>query len=154
MSDNAVDLPAAAAALSAEDRADLVNALKDKLQLLSGEHADVMETLSPNVRKRVEVLKDLQSEHDELETKFLEERAQLQAKYQKLYEPLYTKRYEIVNGVIDVEGITNEAAVGEENKVVEEKGVPSFWLTAMKTNETLAEEVIQFMYIYCIASIC
>jgi nucleosome assembly protein 1-like 1 len=91
MSDSAVDLPAAAAALSAEDRADLVNALKDKLQLLSGEHAYVMETFSPNVRKRVEVLKDLQSEHDELETKFLEERAQLQAKYQKLYEPLYTK---------------------------------------------------------------
>ncbi|GAU22015.1 hypothetical protein TSUD_111550 [Trifolium subterraneum] len=59
MSDNAADLPAAAAALSAEDRAGLVNALK--------------------------------SEHDELETKFLEERAQLQAKYQKLYEPLYTK---------------------------------------------------------------
>ncbi|MCH96731.1 nucleosome assembly protein 1-like 1-like, partial [Trifolium medium] len=83
------------------------------------------------------------SKHDELETKFLEERAQLQAKYQKLYEPLYTKRYEIVNGVIDVEGITNEAAVGEENKVAEEKGVPSFWLTAMKTNETLAEEITE-----------
>lgn len=33
----------------------------------------------------------LQSQHDELETKFLEERAQLEAKYQKLYEPLYTK---------------------------------------------------------------
>jgi hypothetical protein len=42
---------------------------------------------------------NLQSEHDELETKFLEERAQLQAKYQKLYEPLYTKvsvRYSLV----------------------------------------------------------
>jgi hypothetical protein len=34
---------------------------------------------------------NLQSEHDELETKYFEERAQLQAKYQKLYEPLYTK---------------------------------------------------------------
>jgi len=34
---------------------------------------------------------NLQSEHDELESKFLEERAQLEAKYQKLYEPLYTK---------------------------------------------------------------
>ncbi|PNX78615.1 nucleosome assembly protein 1-like 1-like, partial [Trifolium pratense] len=143
MSDNAADLPAAAAALSAEDRAGLVNALKDKLQLLAGDHVDVMETLSPNVRKRIEVLKDLQDKHDELEAKFLEERAQLQAKYQKFYEPLYTKRYEIVNGVIDVEGVTNEAAVGEENKAAEEKGVPSFWLIAMKTNETLAEEITE-----------
>lgn len=33
----------------------------------------------------------LQTEHDELEAKFHEERAALEAKYQKLYEPLYTK---------------------------------------------------------------
>jgi hypothetical protein len=33
----------------------------------------------------------LQSEHDELEAKFHEERAALEAKYQKLYEPLYVK---------------------------------------------------------------
>lgn len=26
-----------------------------------------------------------------------------------------------------------------------EKGVPDFWLTAMKTNETLAEEVVEFV---------
>jgi hypothetical protein len=30
-------------------------------------------------------------QHDELEAKFFEERAALEAKYQKLYEPLYTK---------------------------------------------------------------
>jgi hypothetical protein len=34
---------------------------------------------------------------------------------------LWLQRYEIVNGVIDVEGITNEAAAVEENKVVEGK---------------------------------
>lgn len=33
----------------------------------------------------------LQSTHDELEAKFFEERAALEAKYQKLYEPLYSK---------------------------------------------------------------
>lgn len=33
----------------------------------------------------------LQSDHDELEAKFFEERALLEAKYQKLYQPLYTK---------------------------------------------------------------
>lgn len=32
-----------------------------------------------------------QSEHDKLEAKFHEERAALEAKYQKLYEPLYAK---------------------------------------------------------------
>ncbi|KAI8529668.1 hypothetical protein RHMOL_Rhmol12G0242400 [Rhododendron molle] len=140
LSDLGSSLPAAAAALSAEDRAGLVNALKDKLQNLAGQHSDVLETLTPKVRKRVEVLRELQSQHDELEAKFFEERAALEAKYQKLYEPFYTKRYEVVNGV-EVEGFTTEATMDEEDKEVEEKGVPSFWVTAMKTNEVLAEEI-------------
>ncbi|KAJ7951613.1 Nucleosome assembly protein [Quillaja saponaria] len=159
MSDLDTSLPAAAAvgtsssklkclalsvALSAEDRAGLVNALKDKLQHLAGQHSDVLETLSPKVRKRVEVLREIQSQHDELEANFFEERAALEAKYQKLYDPLYTKRYEIVNGVIEVEGAADEAAMDqEEDKAADEKGVPGFWLTAMKTNEILGEEITE-----------
>ncbi|KAL3528622.1 hypothetical protein ACH5RR_007944 [Cinchona calisaya] len=134
-------LPAAAAALSAEDRAGLVNALKDKLQHLAGEHPDIMETLSPQVRKRVEILRELQSQHDELEAKFFKERTALEAKYQKLYEPLYTKRYEIVNGVAEDEGVGDAPEDEEGDKGTEEKGVPNFWLLVMKTNEILAEEI-------------
>lgn len=142
MSDLGASLPAAAAALSAEDRAGLVNALKNKLQNLAGQHSDVLESLTPTVRKRVEVLREIQSQHDELESKFFEERAALEAKYQKLYEPLYGKRYEIVNGVVEVEGVKSEVAMDhEEDKAEEEKGVPDFWLTAMKTNEILGEEI-------------
>ncbi|GAV90833.1 NAP domain-containing protein/NAD_binding_2 domain-containing protein [Cephalotus follicularis] len=129
-------------ALSAEDRADLVNALKNKLQSLAGQHSDILQTLSPTVRKRVEVLREIQSQYDLLEREFFEERATLEAKYQKLYEPLYSKRYEIVNGIVEVEGITNEAAVDQGGDTyTEEKGVPDFWLNAMKTNEILAEEI-------------
>ncbi|RYR50384.1 hypothetical protein Ahy_A07g036979 [Arachis hypogaea] len=78
-------------------------------------------------------------QHDELEVKFSEERASLEAKYQKMYQPLYTKRFEIVNGVIEVEGITEEKTADAEED--EEKGVPVFWLNAMKNNEVLAEEI-------------
>ncbi|KAK9073291.1 hypothetical protein SSX86_007615 [Deinandra increscens subsp. villosa] len=83
-----------------------------------------------------------QSEHDEFEAKFFEERAALEAKYQKLYAPLYAKRYDIVNRVVEVDGANDEAAMdvtGDKGK--EEKGVPNFWLNAMKTNEILAEEL-------------
>ncbi|ONK59304.1 uncharacterized protein A4U43_C08F5070 [Asparagus officinalis] len=143
LSDLRSAIPANASALSAEDRAGLVNALKDKLQNLAGEHSDVLEALTPKIRKRVEVLRQIQSQHDELETKFFEEKAALEAKYQKLYEPLYTKRYEIVNGVVEVEGVTDVATeeASVEDKAPEGKGVPDFWLTAMKTNEVLAEEI-------------
>ena len=39
----------------------------------------------------------LQSQHDELEAQFLEERKALEAKYQKLYQPLYTKVYIVLH---------------------------------------------------------
>ncbi|KAG9156265.1 hypothetical protein Leryth_009143 [Lithospermum erythrorhizon] len=122
-------------ALNAEDREGLVNALKNKLQDLSGKHSDVLEGLTPNVRKRVDVLREIQSQHDELEAKFFEERAALEAKYQKLYQPLYSKRYEIVNGEVEVSDSQTEEADKED------KGVPGFWLAALKNNEVVGEEV-------------
>ncbi|XP_031488803.1 nucleosome assembly protein 1;3-like isoform X2 [Nymphaea colorata] len=130
------------AVLSEEDRAELVDVIKNKLQNLAGQ-SEFLESLSPVVRKRVTSLQEIQSQHDELEAKFFEERAALEAKYQKLYEPLYSKRYEIVNGVVEAESVKSEPA--EENaaddKAAEVKGVPDFWLTAMKNNEVLAEEI-------------
>ncbi|KAK8547246.1 hypothetical protein V6N13_097962 [Hibiscus sabdariffa] len=131
-------------ALNEEARADLVNALKDKLQNLSRDHTDMLESLSPNVRKRVEVLREIQGQHDELEAKFFEERAALEAKYQKLYQPLYAKRYDIVNGAGEAEGTTNETVMDQgEDKAAEEKGVADFWLIAMKNNEVLSEEITE-----------
>ncbi|CAN6336960.1 unnamed protein product [Urochloa humidicola] len=138
------------AELSAEDKANLVASIKNTLEGLASRHMDVLESLEPKVRKRVEKLREIQGQHDELEAKFFEERAALEAKYQKLYEPLYLKRYEIVNGVIEVEGVTESAdetpaeqKSGDENPAEqkEEKGVPAFWLNAMKNHEILAEEI-------------
>lgn len=81
-----------------------------------------------------------------LRRSFFEERAELEARYQKLYEPLYTKRYEIVNGITEVEGATEEAtetnASAEQNKSAV-KGVPEFWLSAMKTNERLGIQITE-----------
>ncbi|KAB2079859.1 hypothetical protein ES319_A05G031500v1 [Gossypium barbadense] len=125
-------------------RADLLNDLKNKLQNLSRHHTEMLERLSPDVKKRVEVLREIQGQHDELEAKFFEERAALEAKYQKLYQPLYAKRYDIVNGVGEANGTTDEAAMDQgEDKAAEEKGVPDFWLNAMKNNEVLSEEITE-----------
>lgn len=143
MDEIAADLPAVAA-LSREDRAGLLNALKSKLRDLAGESAPVLESLTPMVRTRVEALRQLQRQHNELEAKYFVERAALEAKYQKLYQPLYSKRYEIVNGMVEVEGVIEDgdAKKGDVN-APEEKGVPDFWLNAMKTNEVLAEEITE-----------
>ncbi|XP_010438804.1 PREDICTED: nucleosome assembly protein 1;1 isoform X1 [Camelina sativa] len=142
--DNNFSVANLTAALQGEDRAGLVNALKNKLQNLAGQRSDVLENLTPNVRKRVDALRDIQSQHDELEAKFREERAILEAKYETLYQPLYNKRYEIVNGTVEVELAPEDTKVDQgEEKTAEEKGVPSFWLTALKNNEVTSEEVTE-----------
>ncbi|KAF3571169.1 hypothetical protein F2Q69_00063048 [Brassica cretica] len=149
MSNDNLNMSDLTAALNVEDRAGLVNALKNKLQNLAGQHSDVLENLTPIVRKRVEALREIQASQIfqpfsfyffdlAFEAKFFEERAALEAKYQKLYQPFYTKRYEIVNGVVEVEG-----APEEEEKAAEEKGVPDFWLIALKNNEITAEEITE-----------
>ncbi|CAL9144879.1 nucleosome assembly protein 1;1-like isoform X1 [Musa acuminata AAA Group] len=139
LSDLSSALPSASrTALSARDRAGVVEAIKSKVESLAEQHPVMLDSLAPKVRKRVEALRAIQSQYDDLEAKFFVEKAALEAKYQKLYEPLYIKRYEIVNGVVEVEGVTDEALTKD---ATEEKGVPDFWLTAMRTNEVLAEEI-------------
>ncbi|GJR32087.1 putative reverse transcriptase domain-containing protein [Tanacetum coccineum] len=99
-----------------------------------------------------------QSEHDELDAKFFDERAALEEKNQKLYAPLYSKRYDIVTGAVEVDGAKEEDAMDQtppqEKKfeiqslksafvifyIFAAKGVPEFWLTAMKNNKIMAEE--------------
>ncbi|KAK2653604.1 hypothetical protein Ddye_013460 [Dipteronia dyeriana] len=82
---------------------------------------------------------DQTSQREEVEKKYYEERSALEAKYEKLYEPCYSKRYEIVNGIVKVEDgdFTKEGG----DKATKEEGVPNFWLTAMKFNEALAKEI-------------
>ncbi|KAJ8564410.1 hypothetical protein K7X08_000870 [Anisodus acutangulus] len=83
----------------------------------------------------------MQSQYNELEAQFLEERAALEAKFHKLYEPLYNKRYEIVNGVVEA---GDESTVDKEtNESAGDKGVPHFWLLAMKNNEILAKDITE-----------
>jgi hypothetical protein len=56
------------------------------------------------------------------------------------------QRAEIVNGVLEVEPSKNEAPelnAASEEVGEEEKGVPQFWVTAMKTNEILAMQITE-----------
>ncbi|KAK9944691.1 hypothetical protein M0R45_010248 [Rubus argutus] len=121
--------------------------IPDSTQSTNGHYSDTLEI--SNVYKRIEALKALQRQHTEVEKVYLEERAQLkdnfeyseyqeardklEAIYQDLVQPFYRERYEIVNGVTEVGGI--------DSTTTEEKGVPDFWLTAMKNNELLADEI-------------
>lgn len=124
------------------------------------------------VERRLNALKNIQVECAHLEGKFYEEAHQLEMKYAEQFKCLYSRRNNIVDGsyepnekeatwVDPLEELVEQLNKGEGNvdseKTEDEKladgvknlsfdentkGIPEFWLTAMKNVEIL-EEMIQ-----------
>nr|XP_011460162.1 PREDICTED: nucleosome assembly protein 1;3-like [Fragaria vesca subsp. vesca]XP_011460163.1 PREDICTED: nucleosome assembly protein 1;3-like [Fragaria vesca subsp. vesca]XP_011460164.1 PREDICTED: nucleosome assembly protein 1;3-like [Fragaria vesca subsp. vesca] len=89
----------------------------------------------PDTRKRIEHLIQIQKDHDELKAQFYKDRGALEAKYEKLYQPLYDKRYNIMNGI----GVTTDSESPTTNQG--EKGIPEFWLYALNAMYVLDKEI-------------
>ncbi|KEF61758.1 nucleosome assembly protein 1-like 1 [Exophiala aquamarina CBS 119918] len=132
----------------------LVSMMQQKLGSLIGRPSGYIESLPENVRRRVTGLKGIQKDHAKLEAEFQEEVLQLEKKYFAKFTPLYEKRSAIVNG--EVEPTEGEVEAGkadedeedepneeqdQEDKAAQEdvKGIPEFWLTAIKNQISLAE---------------
>lgn len=129
--------------------------MQQKLGSLIGRPSGYIESLPENVRRRVSGLKGIQKDHAKLESEFQEEVLQLEKKYFAKFTPLYEKRSAIVNGEVeptedeveagkaDDEDEEDEATddVDQEDKGPQEdaKGIPEFWLTAIKNQISLAE---------------
>ncbi|KAH8664324.1 hypothetical protein BX600DRAFT_436878 [Xylariales sp. PMI_506] len=150
---------AAAASIFAQNPA-LVQMIQGRLGSLVGRSSGYIESLPAPVKRRVAGLKGIQKEHSKLEAEFQEEVLQLEKKYFAKFTPLYQKRAEIVNG--GAEPTEEEVQAGEEDEEDEEeqaeaekteeaekpaetaedvKGIPEFWLSAMKNQISLAEMI-------------
>jgi len=130
--------------------------IQGKLGTLIGRSSGYIESLPAPVKKRLTGLKGLQSEYSKLELKFQEEILELEKKYLEKYRPLYTRRAEIINGVSEpkedeleagrIVEQENEESSAESVKNDDEavsagsdvKGVPEFWLSAMKNLISIA----------------
>ncbi|KAF3919177.1 hypothetical protein AA313_de0201620 [Arthrobotrys entomopaga] len=130
----------------------LVSMIQGRLGKLIGRSSGYIESLHPAIRRRITGLKGVQKEHSKLEAEFQEEVLQLEKKYFAKFQPLYEKRLRIVNGVeepteADVAAGTTEGEEIEEDTKMDEdtgapgKGIPEFWLSAMKNSTSLAETV-------------
>lgn len=134
--------------------------IQGRLNTLVGRSSGYIESLPSDVRRRVAGLKGIQKEHSKLEAEFQEEVLQLEKKYFAKFTPLYEKRASIVNGL--AEPTDEEVAAGEKSdesdgeeaaaaktetaeKPAEAgstiKGIPEFWLSAMKNQLSLAEMI-------------
>jgi nucleosome assembly protein 1-like 1 len=149
------EMERAAAGLFAANPA-LVSMMQAKLGSLVGRSSGYIESLPASVRRRVAGLKGIQKEHSKLEAEFQEEVLQLEKKYFAKFTPLYQKRATIVNGAAEPTdeevkvGETKDEDDGEEETPAEElnkdagagvKGIPEFWLSAMKNQISLAEMI-------------
>jgi hypothetical protein len=129
--------------------------MQNKLSGLIGRSSGYVESLPPQVRRRVAGLKGVQKEHSKLEAEFQEEVLQLEKRFFAKFTPLYEKRSKIVNG--QAEPTEEEVKAGEADEEEDEdqvekpaetadastadmKGIPEFWLSAMK-NSSLAETI-------------
>jgi len=151
----AEDLDRAAAASVFAKNPALVAMMQEKLGSLVGRSSGYVESLPAPVKKRVTGLKGIQKDHAKLEAEFQEEVLQLEKKYFAKFTPLYQKRAAIVNGETepteaeveagkDEEDEEDDAEVeksepGESTMPEDAKGIPEFWLSAMKNQISLAE---------------
>merc|ERR1711977_389535 len=91
------------------------------------------------------------AQNPKLEAEFQEEVLELEKKYFAKFTPLYQKRATIINGT--AEPTEAEIKAGEEDEEVDDepvekseeasdvKGIPEFWLSAMKNQVSLAEMI-------------
>lgn len=125
-------------------------------------------TLSPQVKRRVTVVQGVQAKLSDLRSDFENELKQLIKKYEGLYAPLYEKRAQIVSGEVEPtdeqvkeaeEKITvsdeetkeketeteteKQEEANEEKKEEEEdvKGIPDFWLRALRQHPALSPNI-------------
>ncbi|KAI1765562.1 nucleosome assembly protein [Hypoxylon sp. FL1150] len=150
------DLDRAAAASIFAQNPKLVQMIQGRLGSLVGRSSGYIESLPANVRRRVAGLKGIQKDHSKLEAEFQEEVLQLEKKYFAKFTPLYEQRASIINGKEEPTDAQVEA--GEEDNEDDEtkaeksdkadaetaeavKGIPEFWLSAMKNQISLAEMI-------------
>ncbi|OTB05792.1 hypothetical protein M426DRAFT_56270 [Hypoxylon sp. CI-4A] len=154
------DLDRAAAASIFAQNPKLVQMIQGRLGSLVGRSSGYIESLPAVVRRRVAGLKGIQKDHSKLEAEFQEEVLQLEKKYFAKFTPLYEQRAAIINGKEEPtdaqveageeedEDEEDEAKPEKEEKATPEtaelvKGIPEFWLSAMKNQISLAEMITE-----------
>ena len=118
--------------------------------------------LPKEVIRRVNALKNIQVNMVDIETKFYDELHHLECKYTAMFEPWLNSREKIVNGDHEptdeeskwtLDDLTGEnpadltddmkklnlGAAGDSANAT--KGIPEFWLTAMKNTDIIGETI-------------
>lgn len=91
----------------------------------------ITENLPAYMRLRVDKLKKINEEREALMKQYLEERTSLERKYEKLSQPFYEKRKNVIEGSLDEEIAQGESSSTDENGEEKDAGIPQFWACAI-----------------------
>lgn len=120
----------------------MLSMIEGRLSSLVGKSSGYIESLAPAVQNRITALKGLQKDCDAIQYEFRQKMLDLETKYEKKYQPIFSRRAEIIKGVS--EPVDDELDHEEEifqNNLPDPKGIPEFWLTCLH-NVFLVGEMI------------
>ncbi|KAI5480200.1 nucleosome assembly protein 1-like 1 [Pseudohyphozyma bogoriensis] len=145
--------------------------VQGRLSSLVGRSSGYIESLPAPVRRRITGLKGVQAEHAKIEAEFQKEIFELEKKFAEKYRPLYEKRRALIEGSREPSKDEIEKGEKEEDEDEEDfdsededeeprpreripeptaeelasapKGIPEFWLTALKNHLGLSELITE-----------
>ena len=98
----------------------ILAALQERLDGLVETPTGYIESLPRVVKRQVNALKNLQVKCAQIEAEFYEEVHDLKRKYAVLYQPLFDKRFEIINAIYEPTEEEYEWKPDEEDEISEE----------------------------------
>lgn len=134
-----------------------LQSIQDKLGSLIGQNSGYVNSLPKDIKDRIFALKKIQSDLFILEKDFQIEMFELEQKYLKKYKPLHEHRSDLINGNkeptkeeieegkkidedAEEEGL-NDIEEEEQEEEEKEKGIPSFWLTALENLPIVSDTI-------------
>lgn len=105
---------------------------------------EIAKVTDEGIKQKLIKMKELVVKRIQLEREFRVEQNKLEAKYEKLYAPLYEERSGIINGekTINFDEVKDALkGVTVENPEVKEAGVPEYWLTCLKNSSQFGEVI-------------
>ena len=101
---------------------------------------------SNSLKAKLVMIRNLVVKRLALEKEFKSTHYKLEAKYEALYKPIYEKRSKVIEGTSevtadDIKDQMSNLTLSDQNAPNAEKGVPQFWLKALKNTTQFSHDI-------------
>jgi len=122
--------------------------ISGKLGGMLGQSSGYLDTLPEEVKSRITALKELNKEAQAVDKQLEKEIRELELKFHKQYQPIFAKRRQIIKGEVEppreepkIQEVKDTGEPVANSNNTEVKGIPDFWLMALKNNPVFEEAI-------------